>query len=149
MQKMPHSSIVRSLVTLVVSACGPGSGLVGTATSGGNGGGNNTVPPVLAFFVQPNSTPVGQEIEPAVEVVARDSLGRTDSTFTGTITVSLTANATGAGLSGTTSRRPVNGIATFDDLRIDKAGTYTLTASTTGAKPITSTAFPITTLTAP
>jgi VCBS repeat-containing protein len=141
------SSLTRTLVTLVISGCfgGTGSGLVGIA--GGTGGNNK--PPVLAFFVQPNSATVGQIITPPVEVVARDSLGSTDSTFSGSITISLASNPTGASLSATTVQRAVKGNASFGDLSLDKAGTYTLQASASGAAAVTSTALTITTLTGP
>ena len=141
------SSIVRTLITLVVSGCigGNGSGLIGVAT--GNGA-HSTRAAALVFFVQPNSANVGQTISPPVQVVARDSLGSTDTVFTGSITVTLASNSTGASLSGTTTVRAAKGIASFGDLAVDKVGTYTLQASTTGAA-VTSTAFSITTVTTP
>jgi hypothetical protein len=146
--KLTHP-IVRTLITFVISGCGVGSGLTGFGISGGNGGGNNSVAPVLSFFTQPSTTNVDQIISPPIQVLAKDSLGAPDSAFTGTITVTLTSNSTGAGLSGTTSVRPVNGIATFSNLAIDKAGTYTLTASTSGSIDATSSPFPVTTITGP
>ena len=131
------------LLALVISSCfgGEGSGLVGI--SGGNGvnGGNGSS--ALGFFVQPNSADVGQTISPAVEIVVRDSLGGTDSSFTGSITISLASNPTGATLSGTTVRQPVNGIASFTNLAIDRAGSYTLQASANGATSVTSNGFTI------
>jgi hypothetical protein len=147
--RMAHSRITRTLVTLVTSGCigGTGSGLVGIAGGTGNGGSNP--PAAIGFFVQPNSANAGQVIMPAVEVVARDSAGGTDSSFTGSITISLASNSTGASLSGTTVMRPVNGIASFSNLAVEKVGTYTLTASASGAATVTSTAFSITTVTAP
>src|SRR5216117_3866580 len=146
--RIHHSRVVPTLVLLAIGACfsGTGSGLAGI--SGGNGSGSNT-PPVLGFFVQPNSSNVGQVISPPVEVVARDSLGGINSSFTGTITIALASNSTGGALSGTTLVRPVNGIASFSNLAVDKAGTYTLQASASGAAPVTSTAFAITTVTEP
>src|SRR5206468_4057908 len=101
--RIPHANVVRALLLLVAGGCfgGTGSGLVGI--SGGNGG-NGT--PGLGFFVQPNSADVGRVITPAVEVVVRDSLGGTDSSFTGGIAISLASNPTGATLSGTTVVRP-------------------------------------------
>jgi len=82
-------------------------------------------------------------------VVVRDTLGSTDSSFTGSITIGFASNPTGANLSGTTVVRPVNGIASFSNLAIDKAGTYTLQASASGAEAVTSSAFTITTVTGP
>ena len=145
----PTHSIVRTLLTLVISGCigGTGSGLVGVA--GGNGGGSNNPPSSISFFVQPNTENVGQVISPAVQVAAFDSVGSADSTFTGSISISLASNATGATLSGTKAVRAVNGIASFGDLRLDKAGTYTLQATTSGASPVLSGFFTITTPTQP
>ncbi len=146
--RITRSNVVRTLLTLAASGCftGTRSGIMGI--SGGNNGGTNS-PPVLGFFVQPNSANVRQVITPPVEVVVRDSLGSTDSAFTGSISIALASNATGAALSGTTVVRPVNGIASFSSLGIDKVGTYTLQASTSGAAAVTSTAFSITTVTTP
>src|SRR2546430_14645549 len=107
--RLAHSSIVLSLIALVITGCGDGSGLIGIATGGGGGGGQTTR--ALAFFVQPNSATAGQAISPPVEVVAKDSLGNTDSTFTGAVTVSLASNTAGGSLSGTTTTRAAAGIA--------------------------------------
>ena len=147
--RIAHLSVTRTLLTVVVGGCigGQGSGLVGI--SGGNGGNGNNSPPVLGFFVQPNSANAGQIISPPAEVVARDSLGSTDSTFSGSITISLASNSTGASLSGTTVQRAVRGIASFGDLSIDKVGTYTLQASASGSAAVTSNGFTITTVTGP
>lgn len=143
------NSVVRTVITVVVSACigGNGSGLIGVA--GGNGPNASATPPVLAFFVQPNTANVGQTISPSVEIVARDSLGSIDTLFSGSITVTLASNSTGAALSGTMSVRAVNGIASFGNLAVDKAGIYTLQVSAAGAATVTSTAFSITTPTTP
>ena len=138
-----------TLLAILVSGCfgGAASGLVGI--NGGNSGNGSNSPPVLGFFVQPNSADVGQVITPPVEVVARDSVGSTDTSFTGSITISLASNSTGAALSGTTVVRSVNGIASFGNLAIDKAGTYTFQVSTSGATPVVSNAFTIITPNAP
>jgi hypothetical protein len=140
--RIPHSNVIGALLLLVAAGCfgGTGSGLVGI--SGGNGGNGGNGTPGLGFFVQPNSADVGHVITPAVEVVVRDSLGGTDSSFTGGIAISLASNPTGATLSGTTVVRPVNGIASFSNLAIDKAGSYTLQASA-GLVSVTSNGFTI------
>jgi len=142
------SRVFSALLVVCAGACfdGSGSGLMGI--SGGPGGGSNGTP-TLSFFVQPNSANEGQVISPAVEIAVSDSTGSTDSSFTGTITIGLASNSTGGTLSGTTVVRPVNGISSFTNLAIDKAGTYTLSASASGAATITSGAFTITTTTAP
>jgi len=146
--RINQSRVVCTLLVLLSSACfdGTGSGLIGT--SGGDGGANNATP-FLAFFVQPNSANEHQVISPPVEIVVRDSTGSTDTSFTGSITIGLASNSTGGVLSGTTVVRPVNGISSFSNLAIDKAGTYTLEASTSGAATVTSGEFTITTATAP
>jgi hypothetical protein len=139
-----QSRVACALLVLLSGACfdGSGSGLIGT--SGGDGGGGNGTP-ILGFFVQPNTANAGRVISPAVEIVVSDSTGSTDSSFTGSITVGLASNSTGGVLSGTTVVRPVNGISTFSNLAVDKAGTYTLEASASGAATVTSGAFTITT----
>jgi len=146
--RISPANVIGALVLLVAGGCmgGTGSGLVGICC-GGNNGGNGT--PVLGFFVQPNTSDVGRVITPAVEVVVRDSLGDTDTDFTGSISLALASNSSGAALHGTTTARPVNGIASFNNLAVDKAGTYRLEASTSGAVAVTSAAFSITTATAP
>lgn len=147
-KRITHSSIVRTLVTLVTSACigGTGSGLIGVNQDGGAT--SNGAAPVLSFFSQPGTANVSQVL-PIVQVAASDSVGNVDTNFTGVIRLTLGSNSTGAGLHGNTAVRATNGIATFDDLAIDAAGTYTLRASTNGAAPVTSGAFVVTTVTGP
>ena len=141
--RLAKSSFSGILLTFAIGGCfgGEGSGIVGISGGGNGNGGNGTSG--LGFFVQPNSADVGQTITPAIEIVVRDSLGGTDSSFTGSVTISFASNPTGATLSGTTVRQPVNGIASFTNLAIDRAGTYTLQASASGAVSVTSGAFTI------
>src|SRR2546426_183707 len=96
----------------------------------------------LLFSVQPTSTTAGAVITPAVRVTARDAQGNTATGFSGSVTVVLGANASGATLSGTTTAAAVAGVATFGDLSLNRAGTgYTLTAAATGVAGGTSAAF--------
>ena len=143
-----RSSLVRTLILLVMSACGPGSGIIGIATSGSGGGTTGGSADVLSFFGQPSAATVGQLMAP-VDVGAIDSVSNLDTTFTGGITITLGSNPTGAALRGTTTVRAASGVATFGNLTIDKPGTYTLQASASGATSATSSAFEITTLTTP
>jgi hypothetical protein len=67
------------LGVLVSSAGCPGPAALtgrGTAERGGA-----TTSGVLAFLVQPNSTPAGVPITPSVKVVAQDTLGNVLTTF--------------------------------------------------------------------
>jgi hypothetical protein len=58
------------------------------------------------------------------------------------VTVALGGSPTGATLSGTTTKNAVNGVATFNNLSIDKAGYgYTLVASSAGLPSATSSSF--------
>ncbi|HMM12293.1 MAG TPA: hypothetical protein PKE03_09405 [Bacteroidales bacterium] len=59
-----------------------------------------------------------------------------DGSYTGNITI---AKASGPGnISGTLVKAAVNGIATFNDIQFDQAGTYTITASATNLTSATS-----------
>ncbi|MGH7567794.1 MAG: Ig-like domain-containing protein [Gemmatimonadales bacterium] len=96
----------------------------------------------LVFTVQPTNTVAGAAITPAVQVVARDEFGNTATGFGGSVTMALAANPAGGTLAGTTTVPAGSGVATFSDLRIQKAGTgYALSASAGGATADTSVAF--------
>ena len=101
----------------------------------------------LAFVVQPSNALVGAPIAPAIQVAVQDAAGNTVPTSSDSIRLTLTP--TSGGLSGTVGARAVNGIATFNDVRIGQAGTgYTLTAFAPVAVPAlisaTSAAFDVT-----
>src|SRR5690242_13655380 len=99
----------------------------------------------LVFGTEPGATVAGHQISPAVKVRALDALGNLVPAFTGSVSIALGSNPAGGALSGTTPVTAVAGVATFGDLSINKTGTgYTLTASTTGFAPVTSTGFDIT-----
>ena|ERR671922_1845209 len=138
---MRHVSLLLALASLVTSGCAD----LPTKSNGfniGHTGGAGT--DSLSFAVQPSNATAGNIITPAIQVVARDSLGNVDSSFTAAITISIATNPVGGILSGTTSATPVNGIAQFGDLTIDKAGTgYVLRASASGAATASSSAFAI------
>jgi hypothetical protein len=99
----------------------------------------------LAFTVQPNGAIVDEIITPAVQVAAQDSLGNTDLTFFGNVTVSLGPNPVGADLEGTRTVGAVFGVASFGELSVDQVGTgFRLAATASGATAATSAAFNIT-----
>jgi hypothetical protein len=99
----------------------------------------------LAFTVQPSGAIVDEIITPAVQVAAQDSLGNTDLTFVGNVTVGLGTNPVGANLEGSRTVGVVFGVASFGDLSVDKVGTgYRLVATASGATAATSAPFNIT-----
>ena len=101
----------------------------------------------LVFTAQPSNTGVGLTMTPAVAVTAEDSSNNPVTAFTGGVTVAIgsgTGSAT-ATLSGTLTQSAVGGVATFNDLSINKiANGYMLTAAPSGGVPdATSIAFNI------
>lgn len=144
---------VAGVATFNLSIDKAGTGYTLTASSGTLTGAtsnpfNITPPPAtqLAFTGQPSNTAAGATITPAVKVTARDANGNTATSFTGNVTVAIGTNPPGNGvLSGTTTVAAVAGVATFNNLSIDKAGNgYTLTATATGLTEATSATFNIT-----
>jgi Big-like domain-containing protein len=96
----------------------------------------------LGFLQQPGNTTAGQSLAPPVRVAVQNDLGGTVANGTQTVTIALGSNPGSATLSGTTSVQAINGIATFSNLSLDKAGAgYTLTATATNLAPATSTTF--------
>jgi alpha-tubulin suppressor-like RCC1 family protein len=86
----------------------------------------------LVFSPPPLSARPGEFIAPAVGVRVEDAHGNRVAGGPHSITVALGSNPAGGILSGTTTLVASNGAAAFADLRIDKVGAYTLTATSTG-----------------
>jgi Ca2+-binding RTX toxin-like protein len=96
----------------------------------------------LAFTGQPSNTTAGVAISPAVQVSIEDQFNNVTSS---TASVSLTPTGPGPFTSGsTTSVNAVAGVATFSNLVLDTAGSYTLSASSTGLTGATSSSFAVT-----
>jgi alpha-tubulin suppressor-like RCC1 family protein len=83
----------------------------------------------VGFLTQPNDVTAGDTITPLIKVAIEDQLGNTVTTATNDVTVFYTAGISGATLRGTLTRPAVLGVATFDDLSLDKVGSYSLAAS--------------------
>jgi len=113
-----------------------------------NGGGGKTppseAPPArVAFSSSLSSARAGEPISPPVQVTVQDSAGRVTLRDT-LVTLSLGANPSGDSLRGTKQVRSVNGVATFANVRLDKAASgYTLTAAAPELHPDTSGAFSV------
>src|SRR5439155_2353254 len=128
-----------SLVALVVS-CHLDKLLTGGKTP------PSDAPPARVAFSSsspPSSARAGEPINPPVQVMVRDSAGHVTLRDT-LVILSLGANPTGDSLRGTKQVRSVNGVATFANLRLDKAAIgYKLTAAAPELHPDTSRAFSV------
>src|SRR5436189_235782 len=122
------------VAVLAVAACGGSQqGLIGPGRAA-----------KLAILVQPSAATAGAQITPAVQVAIQDASGRVVTTAANLVTLAIGSNPAGGALSGTPIGSPVNGVATFANLSIERAGNgYTLTASATGLTDATSIAFNI------
>lgn len=99
----------------------------------------------LGFGQQPTNSAAGAAISPAVTVLVQDNAGNTVAGANNAVTIALLANPGSSTLSGTLTVNAVNGVATFSDLSLDKAGTgYTLNATASGLSGATSNGFNIT-----
>jgi hypothetical protein len=98
----------------------------------------------LAFSMQPVGATAGSVMPPVV-VVAQNAAGALDTSFANSVSLALGANPGGGTLSGTTTVTAVAGVATFNDLSLNAAGTgYTLVASAPLLASVTSAAFNVT-----
>ena len=135
-------TLVLAAALCAASACmGPGSdALTGLATASGGGVTSGR----LAFLVQPTDIAAGSPISPEVKVEALDTLGTVLSQFSGRVFVTLVSNPPGGSLSGTTSAAAASGLAIFDSLVINQAGSgYMLVASASGMASVTSAPFTV------
>ena len=120
-----------------------------TATSGGKSGSasvtvNHRPATRLGFAQQPGTAIAGSPMVPAVRVAIQDDLLNTVTSAGNTVTIALAGNPGGATLSGTKTVAAVNGVATFSNLSLDRAGTgYTLMASASGLTSATSLPFDV------
>jgi hypothetical protein len=97
-------------------------------------------PAKLAFLQQPSNALTGGTISPAVSVVVEDSSGNTVTGATDPVTLMLTG---GTGLAGTLTVPAQNGIATFSNVSVSTAGSYTLSAASPSLTSGTSSSFTI------
>src|SRR2546422_10401037 len=111
--------------------------------TGGKTPPSDAPPARVAFSSSLGSARAGDPITPPVQVNVQDSAGRVTMRDT-LITLSLAANPGGAKLRGDTVAHSVDGVATFANIRLDKAASgYTLTAAAPNLHPDTSAAFSV------
>lgn len=136
-------------VTRQVRTASPIAWAIATLTMAlGACGGDTTAPPAtattLAFSTQPGGAVAGAALSPAPVVEFRSAEG-TRVPVTGSVTLSLGANAAGASLAGTVTVAAVNGAVTFSGISVSRAGAgYTLVASAAGVTSATSAPFDVT-----
>ena len=98
----------------------------------------------LVFTQVPVNTRAGATITPSVKVAIQDASGNTVTSAQDAVTLAIGANPSGGTLGGTLTVAAVNGVATFGDLSIDKAGPgYTLVASAGALTGATSAGFDV------
>jgi len=121
-------------------------GFTATATQsgggGGGGGGGEGSPSRLQFRVQPSDTEEDRQISPPVEVVVLDQAGNLVTQGQFKIRLELTGSDNG-NLKGRRDENTRAGVATFDDLKVDREGEYRLRASTDGLPSVDSIEFEI------
>jgi len=101
-------------------------------------------PTQLAFTVSPGNATAGAPITPSLQVSIKDATGAIVTTATNTVSLTLGGTVSGATLAGTTTVSAVNGVATFSDLVIQKAGTgYTLAAAASSLRSASSPPFAV------
>ncbi len=128
-----NSSTVQAIAVLEESQSAVASSTL-TITSAG-------APAKLAFLQQPSNTSTQAAISPAVQLAIEDASGNTVASATNPITVVLQG---GAGLGGTLTVTPQNGIATFSNLTVSTIGSgYTLSATGPGLSSTISTTFTV------
>jgi hypothetical protein len=129
---------VLALVVLVLVGCN-----IDKLLNGGKTPPSDAPPARVAFSSSLGSARAGEPITPPVQVTVQDSAGRVTLRDT-LVTLSLGANPSGDSLRGTKQVRSVNGVATFAELRLDKAASgYTLAAAAPELHPDTSSAFSV------
>ncbi len=130
----------------LVTAVGAGSAILTATSEGRSGSVTMTVTPRppsrLGFVVQPSNAMAGMAITPAIRVALQDQVGNTVPSATGTITLAFASNPGGATLTGALSVQAVQGVATFPDVRVNRAGQgYTLRATAQGFAEAISSSF--------
>ncbi len=89
-------------------------------------------PAALTFTQEPAAAVAGEVLSPAPVVEVRDAYGNVATQSAAVVSLALSYGPTGAVLAGTLTRPSVNGVATFDDLAVNRSGPepYALVAST-------------------
>ncbi len=93
-------------------------------------------PAALQVVSQPTAGAPAQPLRPALVISVLNRDGQPLPSAAVPVTVELQPANGGAALGGRTTIPSVSGVATFDDLTVDRTGTYTLRVSSPGLPPI-------------
>ena len=96
----------------------------------------------LGVAIQPGGAQTAQALAPQPVVQVKDVNGGVVASSS--VAVTATLNGAGGALSGTTTVNAVNGVATFTNLVVTGAGSYTITFSAASLTPTTSASITIT-----
>ena len=137
---MKTRAITLLAVLAIVTGCdGEGRGTVGISES--------TLPASkLTMQVQPTDVVINTPITPAIVIAIQTATGTTKTTSSAVVTLALTQGAgpNGALATGTVTSTAVNGIATFNNVRVNTAGAgFKLTATSSGLAAATTSAFTV------
>jgi hypothetical protein len=97
----------------------------------------------LAITTQPGSGRPGSPLSPQPVVEARVATGEVDSLFNGVVIAVIRDGNGGARIASGAAVKCVNGVAVFDNLAIDEAGTYTLEFVSGGLLSVVSASFEV------
>lgn len=130
----PALKITKAAVgfTLLASTLGGTNPVISDATSGVFEVKPGTASK-LVFRQGPSNNLVNAVFSPALQVAVTDTLDNTVTTSSATVTLAFSNNPSGATLGGTLAVQASNGVATFSDISVNKAGVnYRLAATSTG-----------------
>jgi parallel beta-helix repeat protein len=97
-------------------------------------------PTSMTIILQPADTTAGKTV-PTIDVEVKDQFGnRIDGSD---VSIALATSPSGASLGGTATLATSNGVASFSNLVLDQAGTYTLAFSDGSLPGITSSSFTV------
>ncbi|WP_104195172.1 hypothetical protein [Cryobacterium sp. M25] len=110
-----------------------------TAASAPSGSVTISNPTKVAFQAQPSDATSGAVFTAQPSVAIQNAAGETVPTSTSPVTLAITGSPAGANLTCDQNPLPAgSGIAVFSGCQIDRAGTYTLTATANGLTAATS-----------
>lgn len=129
----------------------PQSGYVLSASASGLGGVTSDAFRVIAgpahrieFGSYPVTGATAGVLIDAIQVIARDVAGNVATSFTGTVTLDLLESPAGVVLDESVKKAAaVNGMASFDAVRLTQAGEYRFKATTSGLTAVNGPPFPL------